>query len=374
MTPLSWLSFCDLSQVNTYLPLEELRNTFEGAAQDGGLTYHHLLTCAPDEPIGYLHLPHTAAHPLRVMLYGGEDASEPIFSQTLSVLVRHLTTPGHPLRELPVEWLIIDCIHPVGYRRNAGWHQHPGDLQAFWQHSWEDPHGDMLFWNSAPRPEVRALHTLFEQFQPEVLFNLHDESHFPAGGYQMAFSRAFERPLWEAHLARVAEDMDLSEELILTETYGDASEFSVAPALRTGTERLTLNETCGYRRRAQSQDPEPPADITHLLKTYLAHLQQDSSTHLASARYHTELLLQEQAAGRPFNSKMWALTGHALPHLKPHRDLDTLARAFQEHMRHWEQAYAPVPVRAQVKTQLDFIFTTLEQAIQERSAESTRNA
>jgi hypothetical protein len=81
---------------------------------------------------------------------------------------------------LGCDWALIPCLNPDGVLRNEQWFRHPSDLRAFLNGSWED---ELAFWGAPQYPEELALEQAILRTTPELLFGMHDESHFPGHGY-----------------------------------------------------------------------------------------------------------------------------------------------------------------------------------------------
>lgn len=361
-----------LSKLNGYLSFQEIRKLFSEAALRPHFQLRTLGESECYRPIEMLSFAAPTAHsPKAILLYGGEDATEPVFSQTLAYLIKELSLSESELHAY--HWHLISCINPDGYVRNEDWFDFPGDLRAFFENAWEDVHSRMIFMN-ASRPETRALHKAFEIIQPDFVFNLHDESHFPADGYQFACSRPIDMKAFDAHLARVGEHMDISqEELLITDEYGHDPVFSVHPALQMNPHCfIFLNEACGYRRVKAPSDrwnPAPlvrtKAPLTQALSNYQALLEQEQDPFFESALFHVRCLLQDIEEGKNFNSKMLALTGYGLVELEQRGgDVKQLKDIYDQCLghilKHFQTQYEAVPVEQQVFAQLDGLLTVLE--------------
>ncbi len=356
-----------------YLTLPEIESLFDQTATQQHFT---LRTCGysrEERPIRLLSfMKNTKDKPVpkNLLLYGGEDATEPVFSQTFVQLLEALQNSNHPIHDFPFHWHFISCINPDGYVRNSQWFHRPGDLDAFFEHGWEDPHPEMLFWNTqSPRPETKTLHKVIAELQPALIYNMHDESHFPADGYKFAFSKPLDMNIFSAHLKKVADFMDLSEEeLVITEGYGREEGFSVAPALKQSPEPfIVINEACGYKR-LQPEQAQLTSEVIKALQDYGCCLDSPDVRHipeLASARFHVRTLLGTTDSEAPFNVKMLALTGHGFALLKKalpaeRTSLQHIEQTLRDFMHfHFDRHYTPVPVEQQVLAQYDFLTTLL---------------
>lgn len=352
-----------------YLSLQGLKNVFSHAAQQPGFCLQNVGHSLQGRAIDLLHfLSPTSKNrsPFRVLLYGAEDATEPTFSQTLKRVLSALMDPHHAIHDLPCEWFFLDCINPDGYLKNEGWYAQPGDLKTFFENAWEDPHTQMIFMN-AERPELHALHRAFALSQPDFVFNMHDESHFPADGYKLALSEPVDDAVLKAHFERVALDMDVSiSEPIIMDSYGREACFSVSPVLVQKPEAFVfINESCGYRRVGVDTPEEIlPAGHSvwkHLLK-YQQLLQLHASEELESAAFHVKALLAALERGEVFNAKMLSLTGYDLVYLQQQgvSEAESIKEAFLDYvLQNYGSTYVPVPVERQVEAQWDALFTFL---------------
>ncbi len=370
------MNFNTLPALNRYLSLQEIKALFENSAQEKGFSKQIIGYSKQNRPIEllkYIHpsivqdnIQHEGLRP-RVLLYGGEDATEPIFSQTIKGVIQELKKPQSDIHAFNCDWYFIDCINPDGYVFNEKWYFQPGDLTAFFEHAWEDEHSQMIFMN-AERPEVKALHHAFEICTPDFVFNMHDESHFPADGYKLAFSEPVDMNILNAHFKKVSADMDLSQdELIIMDSYGHESCFSTHPALMQNPEAfIFINEACGYKRMQRTDecevlDKQHPVYIH--LQRYQNILNHDDSEFLDSARFHVKVLLRSIENAEAFNAKMLSLTGYGLAYLieKGVEEASQIKAAFLGYiLNKYQNSYVPVEVSKQVFAQWDALMTLLQ--------------
>lgn len=361
-------------EMNHFLSFQEIREVFARHSSMPGFSIQEIGASEagiPIELISYkgsnLKKDH-ANEANSILLFGGEDASEPIFSQTISWLLAEISQNDSPIHQFNASWHFISCINPDGYKKNAGWLKHPGDLKHFLESSWEDLHHRMIFWKTEARNEHQALRKAIEITLPNHIYNLHDESHFPAEGYKFAFSSPVNLPLLNPHLDRIKEFMDISsDELVITDSYGRDPNFSVFPALELNKDIfIFLNESCGYKR---TNAPMPKISINvnnplyEALGTFKELQLANFNPELESSLFHTNLLIKSVEANEEFNTKMLAITGYAIESLIQSGIMEAkeIKEIFLSHIEeHFKKAYAPIPVWQQVFTQLDFLFSVLE--------------
>mgnify|MGYP001554650447 CR=1 FL=1 len=354
---------------NAYLRFDELRALFQDFGARPGFSVRTVGQSECERPIELLSFGERKGSGTGdILIYGGEDATEPIFSLTMKWLIEELADSDSPIHKRDYRWHFLSCINPDGYVKNESWFSEPGKLESFLDHGWEDLHRRMIHFCQEERPELKALREAISLVEPDVIFNAHDESHFPADGYKYATSEAVPREHLQGHLSRVEAFMDLSEEeLVLTEDYGRDPVFSVAPAFEQGRVPLVfLNETCGYRRKEGAVDCvhlDKSDDLYGHLERYLKLLEEHERSELCSALFHVRLLLQSFDGEAGFNSKMLAITGHGLRVLLADgvEEAREIRRAFWQHIEeNFARTWEPVPLWQQVVTQLDFLFTMLD--------------
>ena len=376
------MNFSSLPALDRYLSLQEMQAVFKSATQEKGFSQQVVGYSKQDRPIELLKYVHPSVaqdtiqnkslRP-RILLYGGEDATEPIFSQTIKWVIQELKNQQSTIHALNCDWYFIDCINPDGYLLNEEWYCQPGDLTAFFEHAWEDEHTQMIFMN-AERPEVKALHHAFEICTPDFVFNMHDESHFPADGYKLAFSAPVDTHLLNDHFKRVSADMDISkDERIIMDSYGQEACFSTHMALKQNPEAfIFINESCGYKR-VQNTDEFEVLEPGHPVYTHLQRYQSILNHDDSQWRFHVKALLRSVENAEAFNAKMLSLTGYGLTHLikKGVEEAKPMKEAFLSYiLNKYQNSYVPIEVSKQVLAQLDALFTLLQWKLGDRKETS----
>ncbi len=166
---------------------------------------------AEGHPIRAVHCEQQA--PRTALLWGYEDPSEPICGLSTWWLCDQLAQPDSPLHRVNCNWMVIPCLNPDGARRNEHWFARPGDLRAFFDGSWEPPIEQIMYWNPPPTcSEMRALRETIAACRPDLLFWMHDESHFfGPPSYEIYLSEDLGPGALTKHLAyTVAAGMPLS--------------------------------------------------------------------------------------------------------------------------------------------------------------------
>jgi hypothetical protein len=362
------------NELNKFYSYEELKGFFLRFSKLPGFSLEQIGLSEEGEPIELLSYRQPAQRVSgktkcnSILLYGGEDASEPIFSQTIFWLLSELSNADSQIHRFATNWHFVSCINPDGYKKNSGWLNHPGDMNCFLENSWEDIHSRMIFWKSKERMEHKALKRAIALSNPDFIYNMHDESHFPAEGYKFAFSSPVNVELLNSHLERVKDFMDVSsEELLITDCYGRDPRFSVYPAFEANNEVFAfLNESCGYKLKTDTS-PGIFIDIGNpiydAIKKFKKLQIENFSEELQSSLFHTDLLIDSIEGKEEFNSKMLSITGYGLNHLisKGVKAASEIKEIYQEHINtHFQNTYDPIPVWQQVFTQIDFLFTILE--------------
>lgn len=370
------MNFINIPVITKYLTLQEIKELFADCQQESGFSSQIVGNSIQNRPIELMKYinpankqnskQHENLRP-RVLLYGGEDATEPVFSQTIKLIIEALKNLDSEIHSFNCDWYFIDCINPDGYLLNEKWYCQPGNLAAFFEYSWEDEHSQMIFMN-ADRPELKALHQAFKLSKPDFIFNMHDESHFPADGYKLAFSEPMEMKKLSSHFRRVSKSMDLSEdELIIMDSYGREKCFSTYPAFIQNPETfIFLNEACGYKRIKKTDESEI-LDKRHPVSVHLQFYQKILENHdnelLDSARFHVKVLLRSIENSDEFNAKMLCLTGYGLEYLIKEgiEEASQIKKIFLNYiLNKYEDSYAPIEVEKQVFTQLDALFSFLK--------------
>jgi hypothetical protein len=345
-------------EINKYLGYDELRENFIRFSELQGFIYEGIGSSEKGRPIDFLSYNHPSnkvpgtSKNNSILIYGGEDASEPIFSQTIFWLLSELSNDDSQIHRFKTNWHFISCINPDGYKKNSGWLNHPGDLNTFLENSWEDIHSRMIFWKSEERIEHQALKRAINISKPTLIYNLHDESHFPAEGYKFAFSSPVNVELLKPHLDRVKEFMDVSsDELIITDCYGRDPGFSVSPAFELNKDVFAfLSESCGYKLKANLR-PRIFIGIGSPLHNAIRRFKQlqteNFSEELQSSLFHTDLLINLIESKEEFNSKVLSITGYGLKHLVSLgvEEASEIKDIYLEHINtHFQNTYESIPV------------------------------
>lgn len=355
-------------KINSYYSFSEIRAFFQKFSKFAGFSIQEIGTSESGNPIELLSYKKTTKSSNSILLFGGEDASEAIFSQTIFWLLSELSKKDSQIHDLDLDWHFISCINPDGYLKNEGWLKHAGDLKSFLENSWEDVHSRMLFWKTEERVEHDALKKAIKITKPNLIYNLHDESHFPAEGYKLAFSELINLDLLTPHLDRIKQFMDVSsEELVIISSYGLDPKFSISSALNLNKDTFAfMNESCGYKLIAKESPKifiNTSDTLYDNLKAYKK-LQVDNFTsELESSLFHTNLLIKSIEDSEDFNTKMLSITGYGLEYLIKLgiNEAKNIKEVFLSHIEsNFKNTYVPIPVWKQIFTQLDFLFSILE--------------
>jgi hypothetical protein len=298
-----------------------------------------------------------------ILLSGFEDPHEPTCSLSIMWICAQLADPRSPIHNLGYDWAIIPCLNPDGVLRNEQWFQHPGYMRAFLNWSYED---DLVFWGAPHHPEEFALEQAIVRTKPELLFGMHDESHFPGHGY------------WAL----------LSEELILNdlkEHFEYESRIGVEPVPPPVEPQVMrknwyfkraheLNHRCmsmiceprGYRqltppREAQERIREQYKAALAEYESLLGEVAPSSEEDKALIRCATS------CRDRMREERLFAICVGAcgLRVLKAHGKEDRaeyIEKVFWDYLsERLEGTYKAVPIRDQVRIQLHFLFSVIEQ-------------
>jgi hypothetical protein len=349
--------------INHYYSFNEIRNIFHDFSKLDFFSIQEIGISEAGNPIELISYKKTKSNN-SILLFGGEDASEAIFSQTIFWILSELSKTDSQIHNLDLDWHFISCINPDGYLKNEGWLKHPGDLKYFLENSWEDIHSRLLFWKTEERIEHEALKKAIMISRPNLIYNLHDESHFPADGCKFAFSETINLELLNSHLDRIKEFMDVSyDELVIISSYGLDPKFSISPAFELNKDTFAfMNESCGYKLITDSSPKIfiNTSDILYdSLKAYQKLQVDNFNSELESSLFHTNLLIKSIEK----NEEMLSITGYGLEYLLKLNinDAKKIKEVFLNHIKsNFQNTYMPIPVWKQVFAQIDFLFTMLK--------------
>ncbi|MFN8673364.1 MAG: M14 family zinc carboxypeptidase [Candidatus Sericytochromatia bacterium] len=353
--------------IKVFLSFDEIRNIFHKFSKLPNFSIQELGFSEDQNNIELLSYIKNSEIKNNILLFGGEDASEPIFSQTIVWLISELSKNDSFIHNFNLNWYFISCINPDGYIKNKGWFNQVGDLKSFLENSWEDLHSRMIFWKTEERIEHKLLEKAIDIAKPMLIYNMHDESHFPADGYKFMFSTPIDLKLLKTHLNKIKQFMDISsEELVITDSYGNNPKFSIYYALKNYENTFIFgNESCGYKlvdNIAPKIFIDTNDELYKALKDYKK-LQLDNYNNiLDSSIFHTNLLIKSIEEKEEFNTKMLSITGYGLEYLinLEINDAKKIKSIFLNHInKYFKDTYKPIPVWQQVFTQLDFLFTML---------------
>lgn len=305
-----------------------------------------------------------------ILLWGLEDPHEPICSLSLMWLCAQLADGGSPIHRLGYDWAFIPCLNPDGVVRNEQWFRHPGDLRAFLNGSWED---ELTFWGVPEHPEEKALEQAITRTRPELLFGMHDESHFPGHGYWALVSDEVMQKGLEEHFAY--------ESRIGVEPVPPPVEPKTMRANWYFQRAHELNARCvsmiceprGYRQLVPPREPEEDVrkQYEEALREYeaaLGGLDASSKEEQALIRGAT-FCLGRMGQGRPFAVCVGACGLRVLKAHGQYRKAEFIEEAFWQYLSaRLQGTYAAIPMRDQVRIQLHFLVSVMEQALNRQAS------
>jgi len=309
------------------------------------------------------------------LLSGFEDPHEPICSLSMIWLWEQLVDPDSPIHSLGYDWAFIPCLNPDGVLRNEQWFRRPGDLRAFMNGSWED---ELPFWGAPQHPEEHALEEAIVRTRPELLFGMHDESHFPGHGYWALVSdEELQEQLGDhfAYESRIG--VDPVPPPVKSQTMRNNWYFGRAHGL-SGCCLSMICEPRGYRQLSPPHDPEE--SVRERYKAALSEYEQvlremapSSDEEQALVRCATSCL------DRMRNERLFAICVGAcgLRSMREYgrkEEANSIEGAFWGYLNaRLHGTYVAIPIRDQVRIQLHFLFTVLEKAKSRGSFNCTRS-
>jgi hypothetical protein len=270
-------------------------------------------------------------------------------------------------------WAIIPTINPDGVLRNEEWFLAPGDLRVFAGGSWEPPYERIMYWNASTAcPEMAAWRAVVTALAPDVLFDMHDESHFPAPGYYVLLSSAIDGGLMDAHLAFVrSTGMPVADRPVAPPSSIRDPRRSVAFAFEVNPDCIAFfDEVLGYALSASALDHDwsasQQAAVRDAIDRYLQLLdliRDDDVVRIESAKSqarHARELRPEDGA------KALAVSCCALRVLRRRgyaHEADAIDDVFWQYVSSQAppEAVRAIPIRDQVRVQLHLLFTVLTQ-------------
>jgi hypothetical protein len=352
-----------------YLTLAQIRERIDALRQEPGFAVTTIGRSAEGRPIDMIQ--YHAGADRTVLLWGFEDPTEPIGALGMFWLCDQLRQRNADLIGFRCNWAIIPTINPDGVLRNEEWFLAPGDLRAFAGGSWEPPYDRILYWDEpGTYPEMMAWRAAVSALTPDVLFNMHDESHFPAPGYQVFLSSAIEDSLMETHLTFVrSTGMPLVDDPVQPPSRMRDPRRSVSFAFVANPDCMVLqDESCGYALSTSALDHDWSASQQATVRDAIDHylqlldlIKDDDVVRIESAKSqarHARNLRPEDGA------KALAVSCCALPALRRQgyaREADALQEAFWQYIvsQAPPEATRPISLRDQVRVQLHLLFTVL---------------
>jgi len=354
-----------------YLTLAEIRAQIDTLREEPGFAVTTIGQSAEGRPIEMIQYDGGADRTL--LLWGFEDPTEPICALTMFWLCDQLRARNAEFMRFRCNWAIIPTINPDGVLRNEEWFLAPGDLRTFAGGSWETPYDRTLYWEAAATsPEMAAWRGAVTALTPDVLFDMHDESHFPAAGYQVFLSSTIESSLMEAHLAFVrSTGMPIVDPPVAPPSMIRDPRRSVAFAFTVNPDCIAFqDEACGYAlsETARDQGSSAPQQVAvvEAIDRYLQLLNlvcDDDVVRLESAksqaRYARHLIVNGENGGKPLAVSCCAL--RVLRRQGCAAEADALMHVFWQYIvsQARPEALRVIPIRHQVRVQLHLLFTVL---------------
>jgi len=352
-----------------YLTLAEIRAQIDALREEPGFAVTTIGQSAEGLPIDMIQ--YGGGSDRTVLLWGFEDPTEPTGALTMFWLCDQLRARNPQLMRFRCNWAIIPTINPDGVLRNEEWFLAPGDLRVFAGGSWDTAYDRILYWEApGTYPEMAAWRAAVTALTPDVLFDMHDESHFPAPGYQVFLSSAIESSLMEAHLAFVeSTGMPIVDQPVQPPSRIRDPRRSVAFAFEVNPDCLVFqDEACGYALSTSAFDHEWSASQQATVRDAVDHylqlldlIKDDDVVRIESAKSqarHARELRPEDGA------KALAVSCCALRVLRRQgyaREADALQDVFWQYITSQAppEAVRTIPIRDQVRVQLHLLFTVL---------------
>jgi len=354
-----------------YLTLAQIRARIDALREEPGFAVTTIGQSEEGRPIDMIRY-HTAAD-RTVLLWGFEDPTEPICALSMFWLCDQLRARNPEFMRFRCNWAIIPTINPDGVLRNEEWFLAPGDLRAFAGGSWEPPYGRILYWD-APTvyPEMAALRAAMAAVTPDVAYDMHDESHFPAPGYEVLLSSMIDSRLMDAHLAFVrSTGMPLVDQPVAPPSSIRDPRRSIAFAFTVNPDCIALlDESCGYAWSASVPDYDrfapQQAVVVETIGRYLQILDLVGANDVVrtesakSHAWHARQLIASAEDG----AKALAVSCCALRVLR-RQGYAREANAIDDVFWRYIGSHAPpdrvraIPIRDQVRVQLHLLFTVL---------------
>lgn len=321
------------------------------------------------------------------LLYGFEDPDEPICALTMTWICNQLLRKDSPLRRIDCNWAMIKCINPDGAKRNESWFGKPGDLRAYLDGAWEPPVDSLIMWKASPdRPELKALHSAIAKTKPDIIFDMHDESHWLSGGYAIGLSDPIEREMFSHHFKYIKSlNMPIpAVPMILSGWPGhdmrNSDAYSFHPAFKHNPKcTVIIDEACGYRHVALDEKEFDRKGYDEKMA-----LNRDK-LRIALTKYKTLLEAQENAKdplvrsalvfvsdvekqineNKPVQTIFLARSGSGLRALKAKgltKEADEIEETFWEFIRASlaDKQYRSTNLNDLVRAQLHFLFTVMK--------------
>ncbi len=297
-----------------------------------------------------------------ILLWGFEDPHEPVCAWSMMWLWEQLSDAFSPIHELGLDWAFAPCLHPDGVLRNETWFSHPGDLRAFLNGCWDE---DNTFYGPPQSAEQFALEQAIVRARPELLFGMHDESHFPGYGYWALVSD-------EDVLGQLGDHFEYERRIgvvpvpapVKPQGMRNCWYFGRAHAL-TGRCLSIVCEPRAYRRLAPPREPE-----NSLRQRFLAAVSEYESTLREIVAFsEEEQALIDCAAERVERMRRdWlfyiAAGSCGLRVLRAHGKAElaeSLESTFWDYLTaRLDGTYTAIPVRDQVRIQLHFLFSVIQ--------------
>ncbi len=354
-----------------YLTLAEIRAHIDALREQPGFSVTTIGQSAEGLPIDMIQ--YDGGSDRTVLLWGFEDPTEPIGALTMFWLCDQLRERNPQLMRFRCNWAIIPTINPDGVWRNEEWFLVPGDLRAFAGGSWEPPYERILYWD-APTiyPEMAAWRAAVSSLTPDVLFDMHDDSHFPAPGYHVVPSSTIESRSTDAHLAFVrSTGMPLADPPVAPPSTIRDPRMSLAFAFEVNPDCMAFfDEVCGYAPSATAPDHEraapQQATVIEAIDRYLEILDlvgDDDVVRIESARSQARHARHLIANGED-GAKALAVSCCALRVLRRQgyaSEADAIDEVFWQYISSQAppDAVRAIPIRDQVRVQLHLLFTIL---------------
>jgi len=311
-----------------------------------------------------------------VLLWGFEDPHEPICSLSMIWLWEQLVDPDSPIHRLGYDWAFSPCLNPDGVLRNQQWFRRPGDLRAFLNGSWEDK---LSFWGAPQHPEEHALEEAIVRTRPELLFGMHDESHFPGHGYWALVSDEELQEQLRDHFAYESRiGVDPVPPPVKSQTMRNNWYFGRAHGLSSRCLSM-ICEPRGYRQLSPPHDSE--GSVRERYKAALSEYEQVLRVMAPSSEEEQALVrcatscLDRMRKERLFAICVGACGLRFMRDYGREEEANSIEGAFWDYLSaRLHGTYAAIPIRDQVRIQLHFLFTVLEKANSRRSFNCTRSA